>query len=93
MPPAVGGDGLLRVVLLDGEAAAVLARATSAESGVACCQRSSNAAMSSRSRAPEPDVSPTRFHSTPDSSAARERLLDPTTTIPPDESAIRHAFG
>jgi hypothetical protein len=37
--------------------------------------------------------STSRFHSTPDSSAARERLLDPTTTIPPDESAIRHAFG
>ena len=45
------------------------------------------------SRAPEPDVSPSRFHSTPETRAARDRLLDPTTTIPPDESAIRHAFG
>jgi len=43
--------------------------------------------------ASSPDVSPTRFHSTPETSAVRERLLDPTTTIPPDESAIRHAFG
>ena len=66
---------------------------TSAESGVACCQRSSNAAVSSRSRSPEPDVSPSSFHSTPETRAERERLLYPTTTIPPDESAIRHAFG
>jgi hypothetical protein len=29
VPPAVGGDGLLRVVLLDGEAAAALTRAGS----------------------------------------------------------------
>jgi hypothetical protein len=31
VPPAVGGDGLLRVLLLDGEPAAVLARAVRAQ--------------------------------------------------------------